>query len=740
MSEVKKFTNISTALVKKIGVQALADRPNVRSAYGNTGLSAAELKAHFDKMVEALVEKLNSLQDSFAKEEIAQYIRIVLDEKGVGTLQDLVDAIVSGKFAEDILRIYETDNSEDAVTLKEAFRNVNKKIADEIELVNDTFDELRKLIADGEYGFSDVEVKLAEDGNRVRVDVDVIDEGETRTLVFTFYNFGKWDALSLPLVAGEEDYTVIQQAPSLRKNNVLSQSSVALGENCVAGCMGYYISEIYYGDSSNNPQIRVATSMPVLSGLKIASSPLAASSSFTAPKYSTGAKFNITCGSHYFYIGTIKSINRDVITFTGDVETLKSGFQSSANSNNGILTSTSFHVLIPGTDDYTMCVPAQPTVGAVSVSALAFTEGSDNKATGMMSHAEGRENIAGGAYGHAEGRGNIAGYGAHAEGYLTQATEKYAHSEGWNTKVTATAAHAEGRDCEATAHRSHAEGWKAKATAVDAHAEGRETIASGGRAHAEGYLTEASGQNSHAGGWGTKATELAQTAIGKWNKENPDALFIVGNGTSNTARSNAFEVLKDGTLIGNGTTQIATGTFIVSRAMPAELNFDFYPRLLIYQLDDGTQKTIYFNEGNEKTITISYVAGVTNTATYMAIGNNVPFAGKTTTLIIKDTEGNIIYNKTTDVVNPYISIYDEITYYELGGEYYAPIVVFNGVVIKRGDKVLTPSTIQGIYKDRYSLSASNDGNGTSTGDIKSGETKYLTAGQTYTYYLVDARR
>ena len=124
----------------------------------------------------------------------------------------------------------------------------------------------------------------------------------------------------------------------------------------------------------------------------------------------------------------------------------------------------------------------------------------------------------------------------------------------------------------------------------------------------------------------------------------------------------------------------------------------------------------------------------------MAIGNNVPFAGKTTTLIIKDTEGNIIYNKTTDVVNPYISIYDEITYYELGGEYYAPIVVFNGVVIKRGDKVLTPSTIQGIYKDRYSLSASNDGNGTSTGDIKSGETKYLTAGQTYTYYLVDARR
>ena len=357
---------------------------------------------------------------------------------------------------------------------------------------------------------------------------------------------------TIPLRAGESSYSIEQQAPSLRKNKVLSQSSVGFGENCVSGCMGYYISEIYYGDSSNNPQIRVATSMPVLSGLKISSSKLTASSSFTAPKYSTGAKFNITCGSHYFYIGTISSINKDVITFTGDVEVLKSGFQSSANSNNGILTSTSFHVLIPGTDDYTMCVPAQPTVGAVSVSALSFTEGSDNQATGIMSHAEGRENVSGGAYSHTEGRGNLAGYAAHAEGYLTQATEMYAHAEGWGTKATAMASHAEGRDCQATAHRSHAEGWKTKATSADAHAEGRETIASGGRSHAEGYLTEASGHNSHASGSGTKATASNQTAIGQYNKVNSNALFIVGNGTSDTARSNAFEVLKDGTAIIGG--------------------------------------------------------------------------------------------------------------------------------------------------------------------------------------------
>lgn len=70
--------------------------------------------------------------------------------------------------------------------------------------------------------------------------------------------------------------------------------------------------------------------------------------------------------------------------------------------------------------------------------------------------------------------------------------------------------------------------------------------APGNYAHAEGGSTTASGDYSHTGGLGTEATVEAQTAIGKYNAINPDALFIVGNGANQNSRQNVFEVLKDG--------------------------------------------------------------------------------------------------------------------------------------------------------------------------------------------------
>ena len=64
--------------------------------------------------------------------------------------------------------------------------------------------------------------------------------------------------------------------------------------------------------------------------------------------------------------------------------------------------------------------------------------------------------------------------------------------------------------------------------------------------HAEGGETIASGRMSHAGGYKTIASAEVQTAIGKFNVEDANALLIVGNGTSDTNRKNAFMVNKDG--------------------------------------------------------------------------------------------------------------------------------------------------------------------------------------------------
>lgn len=85
-------------------------------------------------------------------------------------------------------------------------------------------------------------------------------------------------------------------------------------------------------------------------------------------------------------------------------------------------------------------------------------------------------------------------------------------------------------------------------------AEGQNVTASGPCSHAEGSGTTASGVCSHAGGEGTIAEKWHQTAIGKYNVANTSyfadeqGLFIVGNGQSNSSRSNALFLDTNGNL------------------------------------------------------------------------------------------------------------------------------------------------------------------------------------------------
>lgn len=66
-------------------------------------------------------------------------------------------------------------------------------------------------------------------------------------------------------------------------------------------------------------------------------------------------------------------------------------------------------------------------------------------------------------------------------------------------------------------------------------------------AHAEGYRTTASGFASHAGGYHTIADQRSQMAIGDYNTaNNTNNLFVVGKGTAEDARSDAFEVDNSG--------------------------------------------------------------------------------------------------------------------------------------------------------------------------------------------------
>ena len=88
---------------------------------------------------------------------------------------------------------------------------------------------------------------------------------------------------------------------------------------------------------------------------------------------------------------------------------------------------------------------------------------------------------------------------------------------------------------------SHAEGYDTTASGPDSHAEGLNTTASNESSHAEGLGTTASGYGSHAEGNSTTASGKCQHVQGKYNVVDSQGKYahIVGNGVSNTARSNA---------------------------------------------------------------------------------------------------------------------------------------------------------------------------------------------------------
>ena len=180
-----------------------------------------------------------------------------------------------------------------------------------------------------------------------------------------------------------------------------------------------------------------------------------------------------------------------------------------------------------------------------------------NIASGEYSHAEGKRTKALLGPSHAEGNGCVAsGSTSHAEGYETTASGNFSHVEGHSTKASGTYSHAEGFKTIASGDYSHAENDQAEASGAVSHAEGYCTKASGTYSHAEGNQTKAFGDYSHAEGMLTIASSNLQHVQGKYNKEDSTSkyAFIIGNGTSYTARSNAFAIDWNGKIYVNNST------------------------------------------------------------------------------------------------------------------------------------------------------------------------------------------
>lgn len=143
---------------------------------------------------------------------------------------------------------------------------------------------------------------------------------------------------------------------------------------------------------------------------------------------------------------------------------------------------------------------------------------------------------------------NSYGFATHAEGYGTIARGAVSHAEGNGTIANGANSHAEGASTRAGGNYSHAEGYLCSADGPASHAEGYLAMAYGSRSHAEGGNTIAEGFGSHVEGTFTMANGSYQHVQGKYNIKDDDNTYahIVGNGTSNTTRSNAHTLDWDG--------------------------------------------------------------------------------------------------------------------------------------------------------------------------------------------------
>ena len=197
----------------------------------------------------------------------------------------------------------------------------------------------------------------------------------------------------------------------------------------------------------------------------------------------------------------------------------------------------------------------------------AFAEGTSTIALGNYSHAEGNKTFAKAVNSHAEGLlTNALGGNSHAEGASTRATGDNSHAEGHLSEASGYGSHAEGNQTTASGEAAHTEGSSNAATGNCAHAEGAGNTASGYASHAEGDSNKAIGSGSHAGGVMSQAKHnmsfvhgtyletgrVGQSVFGEYNAVDANALFAVGNGTSQTNRKNAFQVNADGTMYAGG--------------------------------------------------------------------------------------------------------------------------------------------------------------------------------------------
>ncbi len=136
---MKQIQKITDAQIASKGVISLSDRPNALQQYGGEGLSPAALKQRFDKLAAFIAERFNEIADDLSGTDAAEYIHIALldgllvnsklERIDEASLNDLVESMLSGAFAADIIKVFPSITAVQAVSLQALINSIAKDIS-----------------------------------------------------------------------------------------------------------------------------------------------------------------------------------------------------------------------------------------------------------------------------------------------------------------------------------------------------------------------------------------------------------------------------------------------------------------------------------------------------------------------------------------------------------------------------------------------------------------------------------
>ncbi|MCX7551854.1 tail fiber domain-containing protein [Xanthomarina sp. F2636L] len=220
---------------------------------------------------------------------------------------------------------------------------------------------------------------------------------------------------------------------------------------------------------------------------------------------------------------------------------------------------------------------------------------------------------------------------ATAIGYDTKASNLYTTAMGRSTVASGRFSTAMGLESEASGDYSTAMGNNTTASRSNSTAMGYNTTASGYYSTAMGYNTTASGSYSIAMGNNTTAYDNSSTAVGKYNRYSDSfpislkRLFMVGNGTSDSDRTNAFTVYENGNASLAGTltqnsdrrlkkdiTPLSYGLETILQLNPVAYNWINRTRdykslgLIAQEVQPIINEIVHIDDDEAKTLSVSY--------------------------------------------------------------------------------------------------------------------------------------